>query len=391
MKLLNKKGFILVETLVVALFVVTIFILVYQNLVPSIGEYEAMNNYDDVDSVYAGNLFKENLLLYGNMDYIDTYLSSNTYLDITDCNNSNVYKSGEYCKKIKKMLSILADDYIFVTKYNISDFRTTVKNEERFDSGKLSSFRSYLATVSDTDIFYDNDDDTKTLIGKYRLFMTRTVTNADNTTTLKYVNIGVYDGKYKRYNIGDTVTFAPGSSTGNLSFSVLENSSSFVDTVTLILNQNIGNATNFNSTGTAASPNSVLTILKNATDNWNNVPILNSLTTYTLKNGYTINYGGYRARLLEPNDIYRAFGSKIDANAFDSEELFSIDFNDSFLSFLSNGLAENTGYWMANMVNGNNEMAWSIQEKKIMPNLIKVDSPTIGVRPVIVVSKDKLK
>jgi len=391
MKLLNKKGFILVETLVVALFVVTIFILVYQNLVPSIGEYEAMNNYDDVDSVYAGNLFKENLLLYGNMDYIDTYLSSNTYLDITDCNNSNVYKSGEYCKKLRKMLSISADDYVFITKYDIKDFRTTVKNEERFDSGKLSSFRSYLATVSDTDIFYDVNDESNILIGKYRLFMTRTVTNADNTTTVKYVNIGVYDDKYKRYNIGDTVTFAPGSSTGNMTFSVLKNSSSSESTVTLILNQNVGSATNFNSTGTVASPNSVLTILKNATDNWNNVPILNSLTTYTLKNGYTINYGGYRARLLEPNDIYRAFGSKIDANAFDSEELFSIDFNDSFLSFLSNGLTDNTGYWMANMVNGNNEMAWSIQNKKIIPNLIKVDSPTIGVRPVIVVSKDKLK
>ena len=56
MKLLNKKGFILVETLVVTLFVTTLFILVYQNLVPSIGEYEAMTSYDDIDSVYAANV-----------------------------------------------------------------------------------------------------------------------------------------------------------------------------------------------------------------------------------------------------------------------------------------------------------------------------------------------
>ena len=57
MKLLNKKGFILVETLIVTLFVLTLFILVYQNLVPSLGEYERMSSYDDVDSVYATNLF----------------------------------------------------------------------------------------------------------------------------------------------------------------------------------------------------------------------------------------------------------------------------------------------------------------------------------------------
>ena len=42
MKLLNKKGFILVETLIVTLFVLTLFILVYQNLVQSLGEYERM-------------------------------------------------------------------------------------------------------------------------------------------------------------------------------------------------------------------------------------------------------------------------------------------------------------------------------------------------------------
>ena len=40
MKLLNKKGFALVETLIVTTFVMTIFIFVYQNLVPLIGEYE---------------------------------------------------------------------------------------------------------------------------------------------------------------------------------------------------------------------------------------------------------------------------------------------------------------------------------------------------------------
>ena len=74
MKLLNKKGFILVETLIVTLFVLTLFILVYQNLVPSLGEYERMSSYDDVDSVYATNLFKQSLLRYGNMDYITSYL-----------------------------------------------------------------------------------------------------------------------------------------------------------------------------------------------------------------------------------------------------------------------------------------------------------------------------
>lgn len=405
MKLLNKKGFILVETLIVTLFVVTLFILVYQNLVPSIGEYETMNNYDDVDSVYASNLFKENLLRYGNMNYIDSYLSSASYLDITDCNNINVYKNSQYCKKIKKSLSILEEDldkdgvieenerdYIFITKYDISNFRDTVKKEEKFDSGKLSNFRSYLATVSDTDSFYDETSGSS-IAGKYRLFMTRTVTNADQTTTLKYVNLGIYDGKYKRYNMGETVTFAPGTSTGNMTFYVLKTSTSSESTVTLILNKNIGTSTNFNSTGTAVSPDSALIILNNSTSRWNNVNVLTSDDTYTSSHGYTISYDGYRARLLEPNDIYEVFGSKIAENYFDqSNNAFAVEFkNDSSLSFLSNGLTGSNGYWMANMVTDNDEMAWTVQDKKIVPSFIKVGTPTIGVRPVIVVSKSKLK
>ena len=41
------------------------------------------------------------------------------------------------------------------------------------------------------------------------------------------------------------------------------------------------------------------------------------------------------------------------------------------------------------MVSGNGEMAWTIQDKKITPVLIT--NNTIGVRPVIEVSKDILK
>ena len=126
MKMLNKRGFILAETLVVSLFVVTLFILVYQNLVPSIGDYQTMSAYDDIDSVYASNLFKQSLLRYGNMDYIDSYLSSHTYLNITNCNDTNIYKNTDYCQKIKKSLSILEDDYIFITNYNIHSFREEV-------------------------------------------------------------------------------------------------------------------------------------------------------------------------------------------------------------------------------------------------------------------------
>ena len=386
MKLLNKKGFILVETLIVTLFVLTLFILVYQNLVPSLGEYERMSSYDDVDSVYATNLFKQSLLRYGNMDYITSYLTNHTYLDISNCNDQKIYKNSNYCDKLKKTLSISDNDYIFITDYNIKKFRSEVKTNDFFDSGKLSNFRNYVATVSDTDPFYNKD--TNSLVGKYRLFITRTVTNSDQTTSLKYVNLGIYTGSYKRYNMGEMVTFKPGTGTDNMNFYVLQDSPSKESTVTLILDRNIGSTTTFNSSGSTNSPDKVLAILKSITDSWNQVNVQNG-TSYTSSNGYTINYNGYRARLLEPNDIYNAFGTTINHTFFNTNTFFSIDFTSNSLNFLSNNLTGNSGYWMANMVSGNGEMAWTIQDKKITPVLIT--NNTMGVRPVIEVSKDILK
>ena len=173
-----------------------------------------------------------------------------------------------------------------------------------------------------------------------------------------------------------------------MNFYVLKDSPSKEGTVTLILDRNIGSTTTFNSSGSTNSPDTVLAILKSITDSWNQVNVLNG-TSYTSSNGYTINYNGYRARLLEPNDIYNAFGTTIDHTFFNTNTFFSIDFTSDSLNFLSNNLTGNSGYWMANMVSGNGEMAWTIQDKKITPVLIT--NNTMGVRPVIEVSKDILK
>lgn len=389
MKLFNKKGFILVETLVVTLFISIVFILVYQNLVPSIGKYQAMVSYDDIDSVYASNLWKQSLLRYGNMDYIDSYLQDHTYLNISDCSDSNIYNNEQYCQKIKKILNILEDDYVFITDYNIHNFRKVVKKDNFFDSGKLSNFRNYIATVSDKDSFYNENDGNAVLVGKYRLFLTRTVTNADQSTSLKYANLGIYTGKYKHYNMGEVVTFAPGTTTGNMNFYVLKNSSSNENTVTLILDRNIGPTTAFNSTNTGGIPNLALAVLKDSTSTWDNVIPFTSSHQY-ISNGYTISYEGYQARLLEPNDIYETFGNRLQKDYFEKDTLFPIPFHDNSLNFLCNELSNTSGYWMANTVLANSEMAWVVQNEKITPIFIS-NSSDIGVRPIVVVSKDKLK
>ena len=55
---LNKKGFALVETLIVSVIVMAIFSILYTNFFPMMGEYERREGYDDIDSIYKSYLIK---------------------------------------------------------------------------------------------------------------------------------------------------------------------------------------------------------------------------------------------------------------------------------------------------------------------------------------------
>mgnify|MGYP005606583295 CR=1 FL=1 len=50
---LNSKGFVLVETLIVSVFIAAIFAILYNNFYPLMGEYEKREVYDDIDGKYA--------------------------------------------------------------------------------------------------------------------------------------------------------------------------------------------------------------------------------------------------------------------------------------------------------------------------------------------------
>ena len=54
-KIVNKNGFILVETLIVGVFIMAIFSLLYTNFFPLIGEYERYKDYDTVESTYIAH------------------------------------------------------------------------------------------------------------------------------------------------------------------------------------------------------------------------------------------------------------------------------------------------------------------------------------------------
>lgn len=154
MKKLNNKGFGLVETLIVAVFVMSIISLIFVNFYPLIGEYEKREVYDDVDGKYAAywmkTLFEDNLP----NDFSDSSINdTNTYYTF-DCDN--LFSNISTCKNLKSNLNI---KNIYITNYNITKFKDTVKSSNDF-SDNFKEYINYLPK-------YTNSSG----IGKYRIIL----------------------------------------------------------------------------------------------------------------------------------------------------------------------------------------------------------------------------
>lgn len=200
MKRINNRGVILLETLIVCVFIMSISIFIYRNAVPLIGEYEKLESFDDVDSVYAANLIKNLVVSNISFDDINDLLMNNSYIDISDCemtknDGTPLYIDVDYCKKIKNSLNMNDDDIIYITGYNygdLTDFRSDMKDSNKKNA---SRFNDYLKTVSNSEAFYAKNSGSNNVIALYRVFISRNVNMMDGTSIKKFANIGIYKNK----------------------------------------------------------------------------------------------------------------------------------------------------------------------------------------------------
>lgn len=176
-KIVNKNGFILVETLIVGVFIMGIFSLLYTNFFPLIGEYERYKDYDTVESTYIAHWARV-IALKGlsNASY-DT--AKNTgYLDISDCSlytNSNALAD---CSTFVTMNNI---SKIYLTPYSTVSFKNFVKDNNSF-SRSFREYISYLPTYS--------KNTSKTANSGYYRVIVEYVSN----NTYRYGNIELYKG-----------------------------------------------------------------------------------------------------------------------------------------------------------------------------------------------------
>lgn len=171
---LNNKGFVLAETLIVAVAISLIFAIVFRNFYPLMGEYERRENYDDIDSKYGTYWIKKiiqscdteipdlnsDINIYGGKKFDCSYVTDETNRQIcleminkleVSCDNPYTTDRIETCAANPTLA------HIFITKFNLKrkdpstgvvlDYKT--KFIDSLESVKLTDFADYVRYLPD--------------------------------------------------------------------------------------------------------------------------------------------------------------------------------------------------------------------------------------------------
>ena len=154
---INSKGFVLVETLVVAVFVSAIFSVIYSNFYPIMGEYEKREAYDDIDSKYATFWFKR-IIQSDSVDFTNIQNDiTNNYYHTFNC--SEIVASDVTAIKIcNSLVTRLGVSHMYITNYKLgnrvdpndkNNFKGKVDaNSSNVFSSGLQDYVAYLPTYS---------------------------------------------------------------------------------------------------------------------------------------------------------------------------------------------------------------------------------------------------
>ncbi len=167
MKKFDNKGFALVETLVVSVFVVSLFLIIFNNFYPLMSEYEKREAYDDIDGVYAAYWVKR-LVEDSDIDISNTKNTKRSKGDL--CGKFN----GEKQQQCENIFSKYNINFFYVTDYNIKGFKSDVDKSDVDKSGP--DFEAYLNSLPD----YSNSKN-NTYSSNFRVIvgMTRTYTDIE--------------------------------------------------------------------------------------------------------------------------------------------------------------------------------------------------------------------
>lgn len=138
---MKNKGFVLVETIVTAVFVLGLFVFIVANIIPLVGDYDRESDYDTIETIYDMHMIRK-MILKSDYSKVESLvnLPAEGYF-IFENQDICLYLSNEnYCKKLLSR-NYLDIRKIIVTNYTISD--DFVNRSDKFDR----AMREYIKVM----------------------------------------------------------------------------------------------------------------------------------------------------------------------------------------------------------------------------------------------------
>jgi hypothetical protein len=142
----NKSGFILVETLIVSVFIVTTLIFLYVQFQKIETSYSTTFKYNTTDNLYKVYNIRKYLLEGLNIgsnyqNVVSTFLSSDDqYLNLTSCPSTVISDNRDYCLSLFQKLDIKT---VLFTREDLTDLKADLNNLY-FISEDLKAFIRYI-------------------------------------------------------------------------------------------------------------------------------------------------------------------------------------------------------------------------------------------------------
>lgn len=142
-KKINNKGFMLAETLIVSIFVLSVFSMLCINILPLIADYETEQKYNTVEATYNTHWARKIILDGLGEDYF-TKVIDNGYLDVTSCILYTRNNMEDWCGNYVATNEI---SKIYLTTYSLNKFKNIVKNSTAYKR-EFKDYVEYLPTYS---------------------------------------------------------------------------------------------------------------------------------------------------------------------------------------------------------------------------------------------------
>ena len=148
MKKNNNKGFVLAEAIIVGVFILSLFTFLFVNIVPLIGKYEAVKQYDTIDAVYNANMVRMVMLENTNANSFFPTGSAKyvKYSAESFCNklknDGEDVNSQPFCKKLLSK-TYLDVSNVIVTSFRLSELKNVVKTSADFSRAE----REYILSL----------------------------------------------------------------------------------------------------------------------------------------------------------------------------------------------------------------------------------------------------